>query len=455
MENPGARNAETQTRPERLRQKMNEKVSIAHTLKHLGTPASYGLREIGIIKGMLNRCMEDLGGIGSIVGQNARIVIRVNAGFDGPPGVYTTDPRVLEALIVLLTEHCSPREIIVAENAANQHMLEEIKIGTNTMACFRACGLADVAKRHGTRLLALEDDVHELVTIPKPRVMSHCLVPVTVLKADAILFVPHLKTHVACGITLNVKLNQGTIPTAEKKKYHDARLPDKLLDLLQIIRPKLCVVDGLWAIQGQGPSSPFTEDILTDVNVLATGFDPLYVDTAGAMLMGFSPRDIPVLDRAMREGRLDYNPDRLKLVGTPLEKCARAFRAPEMNLKTIHPRIRVYQGDACLGCISHLRLYLDQLSSVGILDDLRENLSIIVGRDCREPFLEDGPVLVVGDCASEHAGRGRFVAGCCPLSHIFEGLLDQISLCCDLKKFEDCEPEFPLNRPDRKIEGNR
>jgi hypothetical protein len=106
-----------------------------------------------------------------------------------------------------------------------------------------------------------------------------------------------------------------------------------------------------------------------------------------------------------------------------------------MSLKEIHPQVRVYQGEACEGCISHLRIYLDQLLAMGILDDLAQPLTIIVGRNGPVPELTDGPVLVVGDCTAEHRDRGLFVAGCCPLAHIFQGLLDQISLCCDLRKF--------------------
>jgi hypothetical protein len=287
------------------------------------------------------------------------------------------------------------------------------------------------------RLLALEDDIHERVTIPDPRVMSHCMVPKTVLNADTLIFLPHLKTHLACGVTLSIKLNQGTIPTSEKKKFHDARLTEKLLDLLKIIRPHLSIIDGLWAMQGQGPSSPFPEDLIKDMNVLVAGRNPVAVDAVGAMLMGFDPKDIPVLAMASQEGLGGYDPDSLCLVGTPIDQCARKFRAPDMRIKGIYPNVLVHQGEACEGCISHLRIYLDQLLAIGILDDLTQPLTIILGRNCTVPEVIDGPVVVVGDCTMEHRDRGLYVAGCCPLSHIFQGLLDQISLCCDLRKFSN------------------
>lgn len=414
---------------------MKEVVAIAHTRQYLGTPTSYGPRELDIIKKMLAGCLDPLGGLQSIAKPGSVILIKVNAGFCGPPGVYTTDPRVLEALILLLQENVEPEEIIIAENAANFHMLEEIGIGATTMECFDACGILSVAERNQVRLLALEDDAHEQVNIPGPKVMSYCLIPKTVLNANTIIFLPHLKTHLACGVTLNIKLNQGTIPTSEKKKFHDDHLTEKLLDLLKIVRPHLSIIDGLWAMQGQGPTSPFPRDLITDMNVLVAGRNPVAVDAVGAMLMGFDPKDIPVLAMASREGLGGCDRESLTLVGTPIDQCARKFLAPDMRIKGIFPNILVYQGEACEGCISHLRIYLDQLLAIGILDDLNQPLTIIIGRNCIVPRVIEGPVLVVGDCTAEHRDRGHFIEGCCPLSHIFEGLLDQINLCCDLEKF--------------------
>jgi len=413
---------------------MKDLVSIAHTRENLGTPTSNSSHDMSIIKSMLAECLDPLGGIRSLV-RPGSVVIKVNAGFSGPPAVHTTDPRVVEALILLLQEEVGPEEIIIAENAADFHMLEEICIGSTTMECFESCGLSRVAERNHVRLLALEHDVHERVTIPDASVMTRCLVPRTILNADTLIFVPHLKTHMACGVTLNVKLNQGVIPTSEKKRFHDSSLTLKLLDLLKIIRPDLSIIDGLWAMQGQGPTSPFPEDLIDDMNILAAGRNPVAVDAVGTMLMGFEPMDIPVLAKAEEDGFGGYNTDSISVVGSPLEICARKFRPPDMHLKGIYPNVLVYQGEACEGCTSHLRIYLDQLLATGILDDLAQPITIIVGRNCQVPDMEDGPVLVVGDCTEEHRDRGLFVEGCCPLSHIFQGLLDQISLCCDLEKF--------------------
>jgi uncharacterized protein (DUF362 family) len=412
-----------------------QSISLARLTREAGTPANYTAHHLDSVKETLKACLEPLGGIGAFAKPGSKVAIKVNAGFSGPPGVYTTDPRVVEALIMLLQECVGPREIRIAENAAEFHMLEEIGLGSTTMECFEACGLAAVAERRGVTLAAMENEIHEQVLIPGATLMTHCIVPRTILEADTLIFVPHLKNHMAAWITLCLKLSQGVIPTSEKKKFHDGRLTEKLLDLLRIIRPDLCIVDALWAMQGQGPTSQFPDDVIRDMDVLMAGTNPIAVDTVGALLMGLDPADVPVLALAAEMGLEGSDLRSIELLGVPIERCARKFRAPEMVLHGVFPNVVVYQGIACGGCLSHLRIFLDQLMVAGILRELRRTLTIIVGRDTTLPEKIPQPVLVVGDCAEEHRDRGLFVPGCCPLSHIFRGLLDQVSSICDLEQF--------------------
>lgn len=410
-------------------------VSLARLTGEAGIPENYTAHHLHLVKKTLQECLEPLGGITAFAKPDSVVAIKVNAGFSGPPGVYTTDPRVVEALIMLLQEYVGPREIRIAENAAESHMRDEIGIGSTTMECFEACGLAAVANRRGVKLVAMENELHEQVLIPNATVMTHCIVPKAVLEADSLIFVPHFKNHMAAGITLCLKLNQGVIPTSEKKKFHDARLPEKLLDLLRIIRPDLCIVDALWAMQGQGPTSQFPDDVIRDMDLLMAGTNPVAVDTIGALLMGLDPIDVPVLALAAEMAMEGSDPRSIELVGVPIARCARKFRPPEMALDGVFPNVVVYQGQACEGCVSHLRIFLDQLLVAGILHELRETLTIVVGRDAKLPSNLNQPVLIVGDCAGEHEDRGLFVPGCCPLSHIFRGLLDQVSTICDLEQF--------------------
>lgn len=410
-------------------------VSLARLTGEAGFPSNYTTRHLDLVKQTLKECLEPLGGITAFVKPDSVVVIKVNAGFSGPPGVYTTDPRVVEALIVLLQEYVDPREIRIAENAAECHMLEEIGLGSTTMECFDACGLTRVAERRGVKLAAMENELHEQVIVPGATLMTHCILPRTILEADTLIFVPHLKNHMAAGITLCLKLSQGVIPTSEKKKFHDARLPEKLLDLRRIVRPDLCIVDGLWAMQGQGPTSQYPDDVIRDMDLLMAGTNPVAVDTVGAMLMGLDPLNVPVLALAAEMALEGSDPRSIELVGVPIDRCARQFRPPEMALDGVYPNVAVYQGQACEGCLSHLRIFLDQLLVAGILSDLHGTLTIIVGRGATVPGNLRQPVLVVGDCAGEHQEQGLFVPGCCPLSHIFRGLLDQVSSICDLEQF--------------------
>jgi hypothetical protein len=314
------------------------------------------------------------------------------------------------------------------------------------MECYEACGIMQIANRQKVKLIALEDDDHEKVEIPNARVMTQCLIPKTILNAETLIYVPHLKTHMACGVTLNIKLTQGVIPTYEKKRFHNKNLSAKLLDLLKVVKPHISIIDGLWAMQGQGPTSPFHEDLIKDMNVILAGTNPVAVDMVGAMIIGFDPDEIPVLAMAAKDGIAGSSLDKISIVGYPFYQVSRKFRRPDMRLKGVYPNVFVYQGEACEGCISHLRIYLDQLFAMGILKDLKKPINIILGKGGPVPDKLESPVLVVGDCAEEYRDWGLYVGGCCPLSHIFYGLLEQISSLCDLEKYKFDEEDSILQK---------
>ena len=98
---------------------------------------------------MLAECLSGLGGLKALVPRDAKVAIKVNAGFAGSPAVHTTDPRVVEALIVLLRNEVQPSRIVVVESAADHHMLKEINFGNTTRECFECCGIADAVRRSG------------------------------------------------------------------------------------------------------------------------------------------------------------------------------------------------------------------------------------------------------------------------------------------------------------------
>lgn len=79
-----------------------------------------------------------------------------------------------------------------------------------------------------------------------------------VLDADGIISLPKLKTHGYAKMTGCIKNQFGCIPGKLKGEFH-VKLPDvndfarMLVDLNKLVKPKLYIMDGIIAMDGNGP----------------------------------------------------------------------------------------------------------------------------------------------------------------------------------------------------------
>ena len=119
-------------------------VSIQHSDEYLGTPGNYTHEHVEKIKDMIRKIADDTrGGMQNIVHKGDVVFIKVNTVNTSPPdNGFTTDPRMLEALIEVVKEQ-EPAKVQVGERCA---------LGQDTMTCFEVCGLKAVADRTGAEL---------------------------------------------------------------------------------------------------------------------------------------------------------------------------------------------------------------------------------------------------------------------------------------------------------------
>jgi uncharacterized protein (DUF362 family) len=110
------------------------------------------------------------------------------------------------------------------------------------------------------------------------------------------------KTHYLSNITGALKNQFGVLPRKDQDFYH-SDLEDVIIDLNQIIRPNLCIVDARVGIQGwNGPKT-------RPLNAFIFGKSPVAVDATMARIMGFDPHRIPHLVKASEYGLGTLNPE--------------------------------------------------------------------------------------------------------------------------------------------------
>jgi uncharacterized protein (DUF362 family) len=371
-------------------------VGIVHSGANLGQPAEYTRGQLDLVKDMIRQvAVQTMGGMHNIVKAGDKVLIKINTVVPVPPNAgFTTDPRMLEALIELVKEQ-RPRRIQIGERCA---------MGGDTMKAMEVCGIIDVAERTGVELCPFEHVPFEMYRIDRPISFNEFPVPVPVREADAYIGLPKMKVHVHTAFTGAMKLQFGNLPDYDwMVRCHRDDIYQKICNLTRAANPKWFIMDSLWACQGNGPFSPHNDDLIKDFNTICGGPDPVAVDTVCEALMDWDYPGTNVASSVLgaAEGLGTNKMSEIELAGAPIDSVKRRFRRHNTILQGLHPNLHVIMGSTCeAGCKAIVRIQIDQLTADGTLDRLQRPLYIFTGLQF-EPQIQpvDGDVIVVGDCA--------------------------------------------------------
>ena len=224
-----------------------------------------------------------------------------------PSTGITTDSRVVEGIVMFLSEH-KIREIVIGEGSGF----------ADTFQAFKVAGIDAVAERWNVRLVDLNKDQFLEVYPPNPLSLKKVRVAKTALEST-IISVPKLKPHRLATVTLSLKSMMGAL--ASKGSMHNGRLSKNIADLASILKPSISVIDGIIAGEGHETSGNPVE-----MNLVIAGTDPVAVDAVGASVMGINPADVAHLVLAEKKGLGTCNLEEITLLGEPIEKVRRKFQ---------------------------------------------------------------------------------------------------------------------------------
>jgi len=217
---------------------------------------------------------------------------------------YTTDPKVVEAIIDYVREEFSEDvSIKVAEADAS---------AMRTKYAFPLLGYRKLAHKKKITLVNLsEDQIVEKEAEANGRRISF-QVPKILLESDLFINVPKLKVMRATHITCAMKNLFGSIAYPKKSSYHQF-LNEAIVGINKILKPTVNVVDGLVAL-GRIP---------VRLGLLMASEDAFGVDCVAAQVMGYQPRKVGFLNLAAREGLGD--PRNITVLGEKVEAFSKDF----------------------------------------------------------------------------------------------------------------------------------
>lgn len=186
-------------------------------------------------------------------------------------------------------------------------------------------------------------------------------------EADYIISLAKVKTHGMTVVSLGIKNLFGTVPGLEKPALHCQcpgwdEFAGMLLDLADLISPAVTLVDGVLAMEGDGPAGGSARQLgYTFASRDVYSLDWLISDR----VIGIPPQEVPMLRLAMERGWVEENPE---ITGDPLGEIPPFVRprsqsadfadrlpgflrrpAKRMMGKLFRPKPRV-DGEKCVGC---------------------------------------------------------------------------------------------------------
>jgi uncharacterized protein (DUF362 family) len=215
-----------------------------------------------------------------IISSDSTVFIKPNlTDYVHKPGITTT-PFMIEKVIELFSPLV--KKIYVGESdGANHSFSADVSLKNH--------GVFDVARRFQNV------EVVNLSKLPRSRITENVcgkevwvdLPDLLIKDIDLLVSVPVLKSHAMTHGTFSIKNLWGCYPDPMRVLYHK-NLDYKLALINNVVKNKIQIIDGFWALDGHGPM----EGTPVKTNKILISNDPVAVDSSAAYLMNLNKSKI-------------------------------------------------------------------------------------------------------------------------------------------------------------------
>jgi uncharacterized protein (DUF362 family)/Pyruvate/2-oxoacid:ferredoxin oxidoreductase delta subunit len=205
----------------------------------------------------------------------------------------------------------------------------------STLKAAEKCGIMAVCREEGVDILPFEASVD--FAFPEGLTMKKFSLASPLAEVDKVISVAKMKTHTFMGITGATKNLFGMIVGMQKAQFHlrmQARkeFAGMLVDLANLVKPVLSIVDGIEGMEGNGPRNGKPKH----AGVLLAGANCFAVDVVMAEVMGFKPERLPLTGLALDRGLTPSYGD-IELMGTG--KDVKLKFAEPQTMRSLEDRI--------------------------------------------------------------------------------------------------------------------
>ncbi len=230
---------------------------------------------------MLQRTIQELGGMKKYVSKGDHVVIKPNIGWAKTPELgANTSPEIIGELVKLSFDAGAGRVEVF------DHTCQEWR------SCYELSGIKRVVEENGgTMVPGNNKKYYTTVSLPKGKTLKKTEIHKSLVKSDVWFNVPTLKHHGGASMSISMKNNMGIV--WDRRIFHRSGLQQCIADLCTWEKqPTLNIVDGYRTMVSNGPSGVSLEDVV-ETKAMFTSSDPIAVDTAAMKFFSqLSPMDL-------------------------------------------------------------------------------------------------------------------------------------------------------------------
>ena len=365
---------------------------------------------VSIVKGtdadcMVEQAVDHLGGIESLIRRGSTVVIKPNAGHAAAPETSVNTSPAVVAAVIRLVKKANPGKIILAESSA---------IGCDTFECLEASGIKEVAEQEGVdEIRDIKSSDEDLVTKPFDDPTSEIKqvdLPRFLLEADHLVNVPIFKSHVSMVFTCALKNLKGVVQDKHHYVMHCTNLANAMMDLGDVVRPDLTIVDMIRPMEGFGPHSGTP----VEFDCVVAGQDMVAIDATACRMTGLSLEKVEYFDAAREKGLGVFDEDQIEIRGNSIEEVRQELYLPYLEGFEAWPEYNIHLEKACSTCQGLLSFTMSKLKALEQYDE-NAGIDIVLGRHRKLPDgVEAGnDLILMGDCSEGLRKRIEKAGGTC------------------------------------------
>ena len=276
-----------------------------------------------------------VGGVEALIPKGAKILLKPNLLKRAEvEKAVITHPVVVGAFARILREN-GYEQIVLADSCGH---------GT-TQAVIRGTGMDTYLEKYQIPAIDYSEGIK--VDYPQGIQAKEFILPKELLEQNCVISLSKMKTHALERITGAVKNSYGFVYGFHKAKGHTqypsadsfARM---LIDLNKCVAPKLYVVDGIVAMEGNGPGSGDP----VQMNVMLMSTDPVALDSVFSRLVYLKPEMVPTNYHGEKMGLGTWKEEEITLL-TPdgeisMSEAVKRYGNPQFNVDRTEVRKNIW-----------------------------------------------------------------------------------------------------------------